>query len=395
MSGRPHVIGLTAAVLGTVSVMLLPFATFRASRIQTGSVLSTFEAVGPWGLAALLGVWLAVASVSTGRTPPASAAVLRGALATVALLGTVALSAYAVERAAEPALPFARVSLGIGAWSTIGIAYAVILSSRRETDVGRWARLALSAVPPLGVAVMLWTGMLDGLAIMLEYANQADRFWVEVIAQLTFAGIAVGVALVLGVTLGVLAFRRPRLRGPVFAVANVFQTIPGLAMVGLLFAPLSWLGSNVPVFERMGVGGLGWAPVIVALTLYALLAIVRNTYAGLASVPPEAVDAGIGMGMTEWQVLRRVRFPLAMPVIFGGARTAAVQTLGNATLGAFVAAGTLGLFVFGGLSQQAPDLILLGSVTLVVLALGLDGVLAAAQVLISPRHRRGREGATP
>ncbi|MDY0340783.1 MAG: ABC transporter permease subunit, partial [Coriobacteriia bacterium] len=100
------------------------------------------------------------------------------------------------------------------------------------------------------------------------------------------------------------------------------------------------------------------------------------------------------MGMTEWQVLYRVRFPLAMPVVFGGARTAAVQTLGNATLGAFVAAGTLGLFVFGGLSQQAPDLILLGSITLVLLALVLDGVLGVVQELLSPRHRRRTEGAT-
>lgn len=388
-----HAIGLTAATLGIASVTLLPFATFRTSRIQTGTALSTLEAVGPWGFAALLGAWVAIAVLSTGRVPSHPAALTRGALATLALLGTVALCAYAVENAVDPTAPFARVSIGIGAWSNVAIAYALILASRRETGLARVARLALSVAAPLGVAAMLGTGLLDGLAIMLEYANQADRFWAEVAAQLAFAGIAVGIAFALGTVLGVAAFRQPRLRGPVFAIANVFQTIPGLAMVGLLFAPLSWLGSNVPLFERMGVGGLGWAPVIVALTLYALLAIVRNTYAGLASVPADAIEAGLGMGMTEWQVLRRVRFPLAMPVIFGGARTAAVQTLGNATLGAFVAAGTLGLFVFGGLSQQAPDLILLGSIALVLLALGLDGMLGAVQELVSPHHRRAREGA--
>ncbi|MHB8050102.1 MAG: ABC transporter permease [Coriobacteriia bacterium] len=392
-ASRLHTIGLTAATLGAASVTLLPFATFRTSRIQTGTALSTLDAVGPWGFAALLGAWLAIAALSSGRVPARPAAVTRGVLATLALLGTIALCAYAVEHVVDPTAPFARVSIGIGAWSNIAIAYTLILASRRETSLGRVARIALSVAAPLGVAAMLGVGLLDGLAIMLEYANQADRFWAEVAAQLTFAGIAVAIALVLGTLLGVLAFRRPRLRGPVFAVANIFQTIPGLAMVGLLFAPLSWLGSSIPLFERMGVGGLGWAPVIVALTLYALLAIVRNTYAGLASVPADAVEAGIGMGMTEWQVLRRVRFPLAMPVIFGGARTAAVQTLGNATLGAFVAAGTLGLFVFGGLSQQAPDLILLGSIALVLLALGLDGVLGTVQGLISPHHRRAREGA--
>ncbi len=390
---RAHTVGLTAAILGLAAVTLLPFATLRSSRIQTGESLSALDALGPWGLVALLAVWLAVAVASLGGMPRIPAAALRGVLGTLALLGTVALSAAAVARLTDPSTPYARVSLGTGAWACIAIAYSLVLASRREDGLPRLARAILSLAAPLGIAVMLATGTLDGLAIMREYANQSDRFWAEVAAQLRFAGIAVTVALVLGTALGVLAFQRPRLRGPVFAVANIFQTIPGLAMVGLLFAPLSWLGSNIPLFGRLGVGGLGWAPVITALTLYALLAIVRNTYAGLASVPAAAVDAGLGMGMTEWQVMRRVRFPLAMPVIFGGMRTAAVQTLGNATLGAFVAAGTLGLFVFGGLSQQAMDLILLGSVTLVLLALALDGILRALQGLVSPRHLRGREGA--
>lgn len=390
---RAHTIGLTAAALGLASVTLLPFATFRASRIQTGDPLSALDALGPWGLAALVAVWLAVAALSLGGVPRVPAAALRGALGTLALLGTVALSAVAVARAADAAMPFARVSLGTGAWACIAISYSLVLASRREDGLPRLVRAALSLAAPLGIVAMLATGTLDDLAIIREYASQSDRFWAEVVAQLRFSGIAVAVALALGIALGTLAFRRPRFRGPIFAVANVFQTIPGLAMVGLLFAPLSWLGSSVPFFGRLGVGGLGWAPVITALTLYALLAIVRNTYAGLASVPTAAVDAGLGMGMTEWQVTRRVRFPLAMPVIFGGVRTAAVQTLGNATLGAFVAAGTLGLFVFGGLSQQAMDLILLGSVALVLLALALDGVLRTLQGLISPRHLRGREGA--
>lgn len=390
-AGRPHAIGLAAATLGAITITLLPFATFRASRIQTGGPVSVIEAVGLGGTAILLGAWLMVAALSTRRTARTPGAVLRGSVATLVLLGTVWLSAHAVARLSGPETPFARVSIGLGAWANIGVAYMLILASRRE--VGGLARVALAIVAPLGFVAMLGSGALDGLAIMREFANQSDRFWAEVVAQLTFAGISVGIALVLGVTLGVLAFRRPRLRAPVFAVANVFQTVPGLAMVGLLFAPLSWLGSSVPVLGQMGVGGLGWAPVIVALTLYALLAIVRNTYAGLTSVPPETVEAGRGMGMTEWQILRRVRFPLAMPVIFGGFRTAAVQTLGNATLGAFVAAGTLGLFVFGGLSQQAPDLILLGSITLVLLALALDGLLGVAQGLVSPHHRHTREGA--
>ncbi|MHB9004657.1 MAG: ABC transporter permease, partial [Coriobacteriia bacterium] len=139
----------------------------------------------------------------------------------------------------------------------------------------------------------------------------------------------------------------------------------------------------------LGVGGLGWAPVVVALSLYALLAIVRNTYAGLASVPAATLEAGAGMGMTQRQLLRRVLFPLARPIVFSGVRTASQQTVGNATLGAFVAAGGLGPLIFLGLAQQATDLVLLGSIALVVLALALDGLMRTAQALMTPRRTGG------
>jgi len=389
---RTHKVGLTMAVLGLSSLLHLPFATLRASRIQTGDPVSAADALGPWWFFSLLAVWILIALLSLRDSGGPRAAARRGALASLALLGTVGLSGVAATRLLAEADTFSRVSVGLGAWTCIAVSYPLILASRRELGASRRpTRLALSAVAPAGMLVMLGSGLLGDLAIIREYVNQSDRFWAEVANHIGLTAISAGIAVVVGLGLGLLAFRRPRLRGPVFAVANLFQTIPGLAMVGLLFAPLSWLGTNVPLLGRLGVGGLGWAPVIIALTLYALLAVVRNTYAGLASVPANVVEAGIGMGMTEAQVMRRVRLPLALPVIFGGIRTSAVQTLGNATLGAFVAAGTLGLFVFGGLSQQAMDLVLLGSITLVALALGLDGVLHTAQRAVTPRHMRRTE----
>lgn len=380
------------ALFGLSSLLLLPFATLRASRIQTGDPVSALDALGPWWSSGLVAVWVAIALISVRDSGGPRAAAARGMLASLALLGTVGLSGIAATRLLAEAGTFARVSVGLGAWACIAVSYPLLLASRRELGTApRATRLALSAVGPVGLLVMVGSGLLGDLAILREYVNQSDRFWTEVGSHIAFTAIATGIALAIGFGLGVLAFRRPRLRGPVFTVANVFQTIPGLAMVGLLFAPLSWLGTNVPLLGRLGVGGLGWAPVITALTLYALLAVVRNTYAGLASVPDSVVEAGLGMGMTEGQVMRRVRLPLALPVIFGGIRTSAVQTLGNATLGAFVAAGTLGLFVFGGLSQQAMDLVLLGSITLVALALGLDAALRTAQRLVTPRHTRRTE----
>lgn len=386
-----HAVGLTGAALGLFALAFMPFVTYRSSRIQTGTGFPAFEAIGPGWFAVLAAVWIALVAFSVRNDRRGVPAAARGVLANLALVGTLGFTAVAAARMADATQPFARVSVGTGAWTAVIAAYMVILASRRE--LGPWSRVGtfVTALAPAGVLVLLLSGALSDLGIVREYASQSDRFWSEVAAHAAYSAISIGIAVVAGVGLGVLAFRRPRWQRPVFAVVSVFQTIPGLAMVGLLFAPLSWLGSNVGLFERLGVGGLGWAPVITALTLYALLAVVRNTYAGLEGVPAEAVDAALGVGMTEGQVMRRVRLPLALPALLGGVRTATVQTIGNATLGAFVAAGTLGLFVFGGLSQQATDLIMLASLTIVLLALVADGALRVAERLLQPRRIRSGE----
>ena len=129
-----------------------------------------------------------------------------------------------------------------------------------------------------------------------------------------------------------------------------------------------------------------------ALTLYALLAIVRNTYAGLRNVPPAVVDAGRGMGMTDGQLMRKVELPLGMPVVFSGVRTSTVQTIGNATLGAFVGGITLGRFIFQGLAEQSPDLTMLGSIALVLIAVLVDGALRVVQGRAFRTHVAGSEG---
>ena len=388
---RVHAVGMTGAVLGLLALALMPVVTFRSSRIQTGEPLSALDSLGPVWLAAIGALWLAmfVLSLRDDRRP--TFALARGLVSAVSFLSTLGLTAVAAARLLADGPQFARVSVGMAAWVGIMASYMVVLASRRELAGRPALGLTLSAIVPIGLLVMLATGALGDLGMLREYASTSERFWAEAGRHALFAGVSTTIATVAGVSLGILAFRRPAWRRPVFAVVSVFQTIPGLAMVGLLFGPLSWLGSNVGLFERLGVGGLGWAPVIVALTLYALLAIVRNTYAGLEAVPRETVDAAYGMGMTEWQVLRRVRVPLAMPALLGGVRTSTVQTIGNATLGAFVAAGTLGLFVFGGLSQQASDLIMLASLAIVAMALVTDGLLRTGQRLLVPA-RTSSEG---
>lgn len=378
-------VGLVAVALGLPSFLALPFATVRSSRIVTGSGVSAWGALGPALWLLVVGMWVLVAALSL-RAGGRRAALARGALGAGIIVTMLALSGWAATTIGAATGQFARVSIGGGVWLSAIAAYTVLLASRRLVGKKTPLGLVLGFVVPVAILGLLLSGYLSDLGMMKEYFNVRDRFWVEVVNTIAFSAASVAIALAVGVTLGIAAFRDERLERPIFATVSVFQTVPGLAMVGLLVAPLATLSFAVPFLRTLGVGGIGWAPVVMALSLYALLAIVRNTYAGLRGVPEAVVDAGRGMGMDDRQLMRKVRLPLAGPVLFSGVRTSTVQTIGNATLGAFVGGITLGRFIFQGLAEQAPDLTMLGSVALVAIALAVDATLRGAQGLLFGRR---------
>jgi osmoprotectant transport system permease protein len=180
--------------------------------------------------------------------------------------------------------------------------------------------------------------------------------------HLYLVGTSVGLAVLVGVPVGVVLTRREAYRGPVIGVVNVIQTIPSLALFGLLIP--------VPLL-----GGIGARTAILALFGYSLLPIVRNTYEGIRGVDPAVREAGRAMGMTDRQLLRRVELPLAMGVILGGIRLATVIGIGIATIAAAIGAGGLGDFIFRGLNMVDNVQILAGAVPAALLALAADGIL--------------------
>ncbi len=184
--------------------------------------------------------------------------------------------------------------------------------------------------------------------------------------HLFLVAISTLAAVAVGVPLGILAARRPRLGAPLVWIVNAAQTIPSLAMFGFLL-PLPFIG------------GLGARLAITVLIVYALLPIVRTTIAGITSVDPALVEAGTALGMTPRQLLRRVQLPLALPSIVAGIRVAAVIGVGTATIAAAVGAGGLGEYIFRGLSMVDPTVILAGAIPAALLALTLDGGLMLAE----------------
>ena len=174
--------------------------------------------------------------------------------------------------------------------------------------------------------------------------------------------ISMLIAMLIAVPLGMFIVQRPALRALSIGIANVFQTIPSLALFGFLI-PIPFIG------------GIGKRTAIVALVLYALLPILRNTYVGLSGIDPAVLEAAEAMGMTPAQILFRVRFPLALSIILAGIRTATIITIGIATIGAAIGAGGLGTFIFRGVALVSDSLILAGAIPAALLALIADFLL--------------------
>src|SRR5215469_7420544 len=191
--------------------------------------------------------------------------------------------------------------------------------------------------------------------------------------HLWMVGISTLIAVAVGIPLGVLISRKPMLRNPVIATANIIQTIPSLALFGFLL-PTPWIGNRA--------GRLA----ILALTLYALLPLIRNTYAGIEGVDRAVIEAARGMGLTDWQLLLKVELPLASSVILAGIRVAVVISVGLATIAAAIGAGGLGELIFRGLAMVNNSVILAGAIPAALMALLADlGVGWLERRLAPPR----------
>jgi osmoprotectant transport system permease protein len=209
-----------------------------------------------------------------------------------------------------------------------------------------------------------------------------ERYGSEILLHtgehLILVAIAMLVAISIGIPLGILITRHPKFAGLILGVANALQTIPSLAIFGFLI--------SVPLL-----GGIGKVPAIVALTLYALLPIIRNTYIGINNVDPAIREAGKGMGMTDWQLLSQVEFPLAAGVILAGVRVATVISVGVATIGAAIGGGGLGVFIFRGISSVNNELILAGAIPAAAIALIADFALGWIERRLSEPQERQRK----
>lgn len=376
-------LGVVIAAIVAYAAFAAPFATFRGNRIVPGQARSILEALPTATGTLLLAIIVAAALVALLRTP----LVLR-LVASVVVLAALALLIGVAGTFLTPAgNTLARVSPASGFWIMM-FAFTLLLADvLTRLNLSPLARVGVLVVAALAIGLLLISGSWDNLSILKEYANRADSFWAEGSKHVTLALGSLAAAVIVGLPLGILCHRVERLRAGVLNVLNIIQTIPSIALFGLLIAPLGWVATHVPGAAALGIRGIGTAPAFVALFLYSLLPVVANTVVGLAGVPRAANDAARGMGMTDRQRLFGVEFPLAFPVILTGIRIVLVQNIGLATIAALIGGGGFGVFVFQGVGQTAMDLVLLGAVPTVALAFAAAIILDAVIEMTATKRR--------
>ncbi len=375
---------LLLLVMLALIAVALPFVNYAPNRLVSGEGRHLW-AIWPGSLSLIIGAGCALLTLCfVPGKKGAALTLLVAQLLVILLLWSVGKAA---SHLADMGTPLARTSVGSGLW--LGLALGLLACSdaiRRITaqPLWRWVLHAQIAIVPV---IFLLTGAFDDLSLLKEYANRQDVFNDALAQHLTLLLGTVLPAMVIGIPLGLWCHFSASRQGPVFTVLNVIQTVPSVALFGLLIAPLAGLVNAFPWLATVGVAGTGLAPALIALVLYALLPLVRGVVAGLNQVPREVLESARGMGMSMVQRFLHVQLPLALPVFLRSLRVVMVQTVGMAVIAALIGAGGFGALVFQGLLSSAVDLVLLGVIPVIAMAVLIDALFDLGIALLKvSRH---------
>lgn len=378
-------VALLGSVVGLVTLWMQEFYIIRLNRLAAGEGMPLHQVAPQW----VMGVTLAllVGLVLTNRVHPQGSRWLGAFTGAWMLLIPLYFSGLLASSVIQQGNPYARISLGPGCWLAMFAAFILLVNFHQgfKASASRW-HWSLSAGVLLVVCLMMGSGLLHNLSLVVEFRNREERFYMQLLNHLYLSFGPVLISALIGIPLGILAWRKVgKADRQIFFALNIIQTIPSLALFGMLLAPLAWLSAKSDWLQSIGFQGTGWAPAVIALMLYSLLPIVRNTYTSFKALDGALLEAGMGMGMTPRQRLLKVEMPLAAPVLLNGLRIAMVQAVGNAAVAALIGAGGLGLFIFQGLGQAAVDLILLGAIPTILLAVVTDSIMQWLITIAQPK----------
>jgi len=279
---------------------------------------------------------------------------------------------YTAKLAMENGGDYARVSPGGGFWIPALCLFLILLEGMMESGKSLMRQLGLMLASFVFPSLIIAMGGTDSLSVVIEFLQIREQFVSEVLRHLSLSVGATMVSVLFGVPLGY-GMSVGKVPGrPVFYLLNLIQTIPGLALFSFLMTLLGFLVSLWPSLGAVGIRGIGWPPAFLALVMYGLFSVVRTSFESFSGIDPVHIHAAKGLGLSSMQVFYRLKLPLAASGIVNGVRLTLVMNIGMTTVTALIGAGGLGRFIFTGLGQAAYDLVLLGSLAVVGIALFVD-----------------------
>lgn len=376
---------LTLAVLLAVAAASLPFLNYAPNRLVSGQPLPLHQLLQgvQWLLPVPVILLLLLAFLPVSRRHLVLTLLLSEGL----FIALIAFSGHQATYLSQQGSPLARTSWGSGFWLSGGLCLLIAADTISRLTPQVFWRLLLNGQIWLPVIVFLLNGQLDQMALLKEYANRREVFDQAFSRHLLLLVGTLIPTLAIGIPLGWWCAKKAAVQSPVFAVLNVIQTVPSVALFGLLIAPLAGLARAFPWLSELGISGIGMAPALIALVLYALLPLVRSVVAGLQQVPKEVIETAEGMGMTRSQIFWQAEVPLALPVLLTGLRVIAVQTVGMAVIAALIGAGGFGAIIFQGLLSSALELVLLGVIPVIAMAVVIDALFKFVLSVIEAKRQ--------
>ncbi|WP_422478286.1 ABC transporter permease [Pleomorphochaeta sp. DL1XJH-081] len=377
---------MTTLVLPLYAVsLLLPTLIIRENRISTEIPLNITALGIPF--ASLLFAPLFLMIIYAVWNNKFSEKHIPGLAAALGILLPLLVMAEYGSQAALKLGTFARYSPSGGFYISI-IASLVIYLMKPKLE---WSDYLGISIVIIITILMYSSGIFNRMGMVLEAKNLGPRLYNETIAHIRLTTISIGISVIIGIPIAFASYQSSRLKKMVFPILNVLQTIPGIALFGLLIAPLAALSQAFPVLRSWGIKGIGNTPAIIALSMYALYPIIRYSFTAFSSIESSVILAAKGIGMSQKQVWKLVRFPLSTPGVLHGVRVAMVQTIGNATLAKLIGGDGLGVLVFEGLGQASVDMVLLGMLLIIALTLASDRIFQIAIFFLTPKAlRRGK-----
>lgn len=375
-------------VMMTIILFSNNFGFKAASRIGSKELISAKDFLGSY-YPILIGITAVLLILVIMKKENEKLSFVAGILSSICFGLTILFSGLSNNSIKLPTSS-GRISMSIGCYTYLLLAY-LVCAKCNENIQKPWKRFAVLAIGILIAIISVSSGKLDGLSVMKEYSTYKLEFHNYFVNHIKMSFKVVIFGVIIGIPLGWIVFKYNSARKIITTVLNTIESIPSLALLSIMMIPLSIISNKFPVLKEYGISGVGETPVFCALFLYSLFYIVNSMYGALKTVDKRYIDVAKGMGMTTLQTFIKIELPIITPIIVSGIRVSMTGTILGITIGSYIGFGGLGKYILQGLNGFAIDIVMLGTIPVMVMVLFFDFIFKSIIVIIDDyRKIKGR-----